>query len=259
MSAISVSIHRGGLDPELRGKRAFILHDFQCKDFEPYYKPRVWDKKVGLPETEKLGDAIFEQMSEAWQWFWYNWLDTYTHPTITSTDLKRRWKDLTDGAKAFTNKHGSDQYADYINGANLEKAPMAQENVTTAGNIVVLTGNHRSMGGKPFWGVWCLDRLSPPPNLDENHPARDCFIHAATVCRPEPAEGENFPRHAIAPNGTYVVNNFPHCDGNKVPVPFVSARGAASTFMGLNVRENWIWEGRLCPLDDDEFPAPTMR
>jgi hypothetical protein len=259
---------------EMRGCLGFILHDFQSTDVIPSYRPRMWqkcqtlpqEKWYGLPETEKLGDAQFEQMNETWQWFWFAWLDYYSPATVTMATIKKRWSDLTAGNKAFCNKHGGinnpntdKAYADYINGTNLHMDPMAQENATTAGNPVILTGNSRSIAGAPFLGVWCLDRTQAPLALLD-HPARDCFIHSAVVCRPEQGSEPNFPAEAPAPHGTYIVNNFPHCDGNKVPVPLVSARGRLGDFMGIPVRENWIRQTRLCRLRDYEFPiGSTVR
>lgn len=259
---IHVAVAPAQLPAEMRGKLGVLLHDFQSE--ETKWLPRVCNedgspklvsgKPYGLPETEKCGDNVFEKIVEPWQWFWFELLQ-YATPSLSVAEQKKKWSDLTSGMKFKTNKHGwDDGYADYINEVNVTKTPMSWENVSTCGNPVVLTGNKRNIGGRGFTGVWCLDTTEFPPEII-GHDAIDCFIHAATVCRPERGTQANFPRHTQAPNGTFVVNHFPHANGGKVPVPFQSARGAKSVFMGLPVRENWIADWRIAPLDDGEYPV----
>lgn len=267
------------LPPELAGKRAFLLHDFQCDDdnFTAYY-PRVCNsdgtpklvngKAIGLPETEKMGDAIFEPMDEARQFFWFELLTHEAKGTLTLAILQQRWSDLTAGDKFACNKHGGirnprteKRYWDYINDTHyLTDAPMAQENLTTCGNMVILSGREKNSAGVTYKGVLCLDGTQLPTSVEIiAHPLYKYFIHRATTCRPEKANVVNFPRRAIAPYGTYVVNPFPHLGGLDVPVPFISSRGEQSELMGLSCRENWIAERRLVTLDDDESPSPYVR
>lgn len=243
------------IPPEMRGLLGFIEHDFQSS--ETSFLPRVYGEKYGLPETEKLGDNMAEDMVEAWQWFWFDLLSLFSPPEKTEAQIKQSWADLTHGAKFKTNKHGwNNGYTDYINRVNIElDKPMRWENVTTCGNPVLLTGEKRNFGGNEFQGVWCLDTTFDPPADFIGHPAFDCLVHSATTCRPERGTQPNFPLHSIAPNGTFLCNNFPHTEGRRVPVPFQSARGRQADFMGIAVRENWIASWRLCKLEDHEYPV----
>ena len=182
------------LPPEMSGKLGYLRHDFHSE--ETNFLPRVWEirekfpndpsKWYGLPETEKLGDNIAEDLTEAWQWFWFDLLEAFSPPHFTEAMIKQKWSDLTHGAKFKTNKHGwNNGYCDYINRVNMDRPPMRWENVTTCGNPVLLTGNKRNIGGREFQGVYCLDTTqTPPPDL-LGHPAFDCLVHSATVCRPE--------------------------------------------------------------------------
>jgi hypothetical protein len=248
------------IPPEIAGKRGFILHDHQSAD-TGYQIYREY-----LPETEKFGDVIFEQMGEARQWFWFNLLKLYGGSSYTDTQIRAKWRYITAGNLAFCNKHGTGnnpgstkEFWDFINNRGNTDAPAAQENLTTCGNMIILTGNEKGFGGTPFVGFWCLDSLAPMPTNIENHPLLDYFIHAATTITPLPGSEPNFPRHSIAPNGTFIVNHFPALDGRRVPVPVFSARGMTGEIMGLKVRENWLRADRVCPLDDYEMPSPVVR
>ena len=124
--------------------------------------------------------------------------------------------------------------------------------------MIIKTGNEKGIGGVPFVGFWCLDSLAPMPVNIQDHPLRDYFVHAATTITPLPGSQPNFPRHSIAPNGTFISNHFPAFDGRKVPLPLFSASGITGEIMGIKVRENWLRKDRVCPLDDDEMPSPIV-
>jgi hypothetical protein len=251
------------IPPEIAGRRGFILHDFQSA--ENNYT--IW--REYLPETEKFGEVMFEKMEKARQLFWFGFLKLYAAGTKTDTQLKSIWSGITAGNKAFCNKHGgtknppvpanTNMFIDYINNTGNMDSPMSQENLTTCGNKIILTGNKKSIGGTPFLGFWCLDSLAAMPVNLESHALLDYFIHAATTVTPDAGSQPNFPRNSIAPNGTYKCNPFPNLDGRKVPVPIFSARGITSEIMGIKVRENWLREDRICNLDDDENPSPYVR
>jgi len=247
--------------PEIAGKRGFILHDFQTAETN-YLLFRY-----NLPETEKFGDALFEQMNEARQKFWFSLVEFCAGGRVTLSALKSFWAGLTAGNKAFCNKHGgkdnppagnTKKFIDYINGTGNVNEPMSQENLTTCGNMIILTGNSRSIGGVPYVGFWCLDSTAPMPNII-GHVLFNYFVHSATTITGESGTHPNFPRHSIAKNGTFVCNNFPSPFGGKVPVPAFSARGQQSEIMGIKVRENWLRADRVCKLDDDETPSPLVR
>lgn len=248
------------IPPEIEGRRAFLLHDFQTAETN-YSIFRSY-----LPETEKFGVAAFEIMQVERQKFWFGLLGFYAGGTKTEVQLRSIWSGLTAGNKAFCNKHGGTQnprsdvlYLDYINNTGNVDTPMAQESLTTCGNMIILTGGSRNIGGVPYVGFWCLDSLAAMPFGIEDSPLLDYFIHAATTITPDPGTQPNFPRHSIAPNGTFICNNFPNLDGRKIPVPVFSAIGAASEVMGIRVRENWLRADRVCKLDNDEFPSPMVR
>jgi hypothetical protein len=249
------------IPPEIAGKRGFILHDFQSAE-TGYALFRY-----KLPETEKFGDSFFEKMYEARQWFWFNLIVFYADGTKTMAQLKSFWAGLTAGNKAFCNKHGGQNnppvgndamFIDYINDTGNRDEPMSQENLTTCGNMIVLTGNNRSIGGVPYVALWCLDSTAPMPVNIQTHPLLDYFIHSATTITGDNGTRPNFPRNSIAPNGTFVVNNFPNLK-DKVPVPLFYAKGQQSEIMGLKVREGWLRADRVCKLDDDEMPSPLVR
>jgi len=253
------------IPPEIAGKRGFILHDFQSAESN-YSIFREY-----LPETEKFGDAAFESMGEARQWFWFGMMRFYGGEYYTEEELRKKWRYITAGNLFICNKHGTGnnpgsktEYWDFINNQGNTDTPAAQENLTTCGNMVILTGAEKNIGGKGYLGFWCLDSIAPMPVNFQDHPLRDYFIHAATTVTPLPGSEPNFPRHSIAPNGTFVCNHFPAfdkipLDKRKVPFPIFSARGTKGEIMGVKVRENWLRKDRICKLDDDESPSPVVR
>jgi len=270
---VNVTVRRGeGLPVEMRGRRGFLLHDFQSTDVEPQYRPRTWEKCQSLPpskwygtaETEKMVVSNKEPLRESWQWFAFSFFEAYAAPTgFSLPTLKQKWADFMHGAKFITNGFGSETNADYINGTHLDKEPMKQETIATCGNMVMLTGEKRTISKTPSTGFLMLDRAYEPPDFNFlwNHPARDMFICRATVCRPESTAGANFPVHSVAPNGPHLVNPFPHFDGKGMGVPFVLSTflGEPSEFMGLRVRQNWVRDTRVCLLEDWETPLPYVR
>ncbi len=199
-----------------------LLHDFECDDgSHPPYLPRVFGTKKGLPETEKCLINGFESMNENWQKFWFELLMRFDNNTLSEKTLKNRWATLTHGAKAFTNKHGSNTHKDYINGLNMDQEDMAQENVTTCGNVVLAAGEPVSKVKQMYLPVHCIDRNFPPPPIDQviNKP---WLVHRATVCLPFLVDSTPQPN---APNGRFIVNPFPDLDGRDVPVPFITKGG----------------------------------
>jgi len=289
MRTITIHATRNATPPlvipeEIRGKREFMLHDFQCDDdnFNAYYPrvcnadgtPRLVDgEPIGLPETEKAGENAYDILYEPFQWMWFELVVESAKVngvlTIPFEVLKtQRWPDLLAGDKAFCNKRGvirnprtEKRYYDFINQtSNLTEEPAGKERVTTCGNQVIMWGGEKSIGGVPFQGVLCLEATKLPTSAEIlAHPLYRYFIHTATTCRPEPAYAENFPRRAKAPHGTYVVNPFPHLGGLDVPVPFVSSGGEQVDLMGLHCCVNYIATRRLVLLDDNEMPSPYVR
>lgn len=248
------------IPPEIAGKRGFILRDYQSAE-TGYQIYREY-----LPQTEKFGVVTFEQMKEDRQKFWFGFLKFYGGSAYTDAQIRSKWRYITAGNLAFCNKHGTGnnpnsdkEYWDYINNQGNTDTPASQENLTTCGNMIILTGNEKGIGGIPFVGFWCLDSLAPMPVDFQDHALRDYFIHAATTITPLPATEPNSPRHSIAPNGVFICNHFPALDGRKVPIPVFSASGMTGEIMGVKVRENWLRKDRVCKLDDDEMPAPVVR
>jgi len=219
--------------------RAMVAHDYQSTDVDPDYRPRTWQKCQTLPsekwygtaETEKYFVSNKERLEKAWQFLAFDMFSYYGKAYSVSV-LKSKWADFMHGAKFITNGAGSETNADYINGTNLDKEDMKQETITCGGNVMVLSGNKRTISGVPCTGVLLLDRSYPPPSFETllNHPYHSCFVHAATVCRPEAGTQANFPRNAYAPNGTHIVNHFPHFDG--ALVPFLNSTFQGSRFTG---------------------------
>lgn len=244
------------IPPEVRGKLYVLLHDYQVDDlnFTPYL-PRVCNsdgtpnlingQPYGLPETEKCYIAQWEEMTEPWQWFWFDLLKRACPSTWTDAQVKSAWANLTHGARAFTNKHGwNDGYQDYINHVNPGVEGMKQENVTTCGNVVLAAGEPITKGGKLVLPIVTLDRLKPPPAI-EDVADKPWLIHTATICRPEHVDITPIPD---APNGTFSVIQFPQAGGNDVPVPLVTTGGL-----------NYIVMRRLRKLADGEpIPSPYV-
>lgn len=245
------------IPPEVRGKLYVIRHDYNCSDdnFTPYL-PRVCNpdgtpklvggKPYGLPETEKCILNTWEEMTREWQEFWFALLERVCPLGWPLAQTKDAWANLTHGARAFTNKHGwNDGYADYINGVNLDKQGMKQENVTTCGNVVLQAGEPVMKNGILVLPIVTLDRNLHPPMVDDVI-VRPWFIHTATICRPEHVD--ETPR-VDAPNGTFSVIQFPQAGGNDVPVPLITKGG-----------RNYIAMRRLRKLADGErIPSPYTR
>jgi hypothetical protein len=242
---VNISIHIDTIPANIRSRLWVLRHDFECDDANfTAFLPRTFGHEEGLPETEKCINSEFEKLTPEWQFFWFGLLEHNADETMTHDELIKRWQDLTHGMKAFTNKHGSEQYADYVSGNNLDKDPMSQENVTTCGNLVLAVNNTVvTRNGLPAIEVETLDRLKPPPTI-EDAISTPWFVHTATICRPEPVDPTPRPD---APNGTFSVIQFPQLNGKDVPVPFVTRGG-----------RNFIYLRRLKKLTG-AVPSPYVR
>ena len=242
---IHIFIQRGS-PPQVERNLYILLHDFECDDGNhPPYLPRVYGKTKGFPETVKCLNSTFEKMTEPWQRFWFELLKRFDKDTLPEAELKKRWAGLTNDATAFTNQHGSSTHRDYINGQNMDAEDMGQENVTTCGNVVLAAGEPVKKMGSMYLPVQCINRLLPPPPVDQviNQP---WLVHRATVCLPFQVDSTPLP---TAPNGTFRVNPFPHLDSRDVPVPFISKGGV-----------NYIDLRRLRKMNPDEsIPSPYVR
>lgn len=161
------------------GKYKRILHDQESDDGKD---------RIGVPEVWPLYISSYTDLTEAWQWFWfrvglvhpYTGFAHWDETKLTREEqdmLKREWRSLTHGAKAFTNNAGTELYRDYISRRNLTASLPKQGDITTCGNIV------RVIGDTTRWGVpvETLDGSKPPPPIElVNRLTRPDLIFAAT-------------------------------------------------------------------------------
>jgi hypothetical protein len=234
-----------------------LKHDFESPDWE--YFPRVWkdvkdlppERWYGLPETEKFLISDFLSLTPAWQNFWFGLMVHHARGlNIPEDRMKKEWASLTDGRKAFTNKNGSEEKADYINGTNLDKEPIRKEGLSTCGNIVKALGDPEIKSGELWVPVECINYNDAPPQIEAVADLRH-LVHAATICRPELIDDT---KTELAPNGKFRVNPFPNYDSGNgsrvpyVPVPMIAKGGI-----------NWIKLSRLRKLTPGErIPSPYV-
>jgi len=140
------------------GRFAQLRHDFESAEWG--YKPRTYglspsSPNIALPETihfQPFDSEDFVPLTEPMQWFHFELL-ARANPSLTTDELKQRWRALTVNSVAFTDKHSIDygtrfyggdptkNYADYILGVNLyNPKPIAWKSLSTGGNLVKIIG-----------------------------------------------------------------------------------------------------------------------
>lgn len=258
------------LPPEFRGRMGFLNHDFQTAGDSrgfPDYMPRV--DKNGLPETIKMLYSMLEKMDATYQHLWTDVFHFYSPTGTTYATSADRLEKMLAGNIAFTNNAGTDTNAWYPTKKNLYKAdgspqePAKQETITCGGAMVITHGGVENINGRLGQGILMLDRQRMPSfNQLMTHPARDFFVHAATICRVEKVSGASFPSIPIARNGPYRVNPFDRNGGNKCPVLFAfgmeEPKAYTIDFMSLCCRVNYVPLCRFSPLLDSEYPVSPL-
>jgi hypothetical protein len=200
MKTLTLTIHRsqaGGQAPTLmhdfqvpgEGHFALLRHDYENPEWG--YRPRTYEilparLNIALPETihfQPFNSEDFVPLTEPMQWFHFELL-ARANPTLTTTELKERWRALTVNSVAFTDKHSIDygtrffdgdptkNYADYILGVNLyNPKPIAWKSMSTGGNLVKIIASSRT--------IEAIDPSKPLPSIDEVW-QKPWLIHWAT-------------------------------------------------------------------------------
>jgi hypothetical protein len=166
-----------------------LRHDFESSEWD--YKPRSTKYGPGspnaaLPETvhfQPFDKQDFVPLTEEMQWFHFALL-AKANPTLSTDELKVRWRALTVNSVAFTDKHSIDygtrffdgdpskNYADYILGVNLyNPKPIAWKSMSTGGNLVKILGGTTT--------IEAIDFTQPLPPIDEVW-QKPWLIHWAT-------------------------------------------------------------------------------
>lgn len=100
-------------------------------------------------------------LNEQWQRFWMSLNMNPTKRTDKYGNIvtpENAFAAYTGRAVAFTDRYYSDDYADYINGHNLDQAPIAIEYIICGGAMVMC----KPRDDRTMW-IQYLDVFSPPP------------------------------------------------------------------------------------------------
>lgn len=139
--------------------------------------------KLGLPDTikgvqeNKVKDFVF--LSERMQ-KWMHKLCWERVPSMSESEAKLSWKSLMNGgggqegsqmsARAFSDYKGTETNADYINGANLDKDPVAMKSILTGGAWVEII-KYMRINGVEVVKIAAIDPLSEFEQLNPStHP-----------------------------------------------------------------------------------------
>lgn len=150
-------------------------------------------RKTSRPEVFRLEPHHFYDLTEAWQWFWFDALmwsrfEGMTDRTQLSEsqfdELAKAFSSLTAHNRAFTNGHGTDKSGNgpginYVTGENVDN-PIAE--IPAAATLIcggtVLTGEERYS----YLHVETLDGSSTPPSIRECNPgSHPWYFTAATI------------------------------------------------------------------------------
>jgi len=125
--------------------RCIVLHDIErCGLSRPEIN-NASSRTDGLPETCKFVNSNQISLTKELQEYWFDELKK-RNPNMSESARKLGWKSMTRGWAAVTNKFGSDKYADYINGTNLNVEPMKLEPIVMGGTILTMLGRERVYG-----------------------------------------------------------------------------------------------------------------
>lgn len=163
-----------------------------------------------LPATVESLEGIFIPMPKAYQLWLFEIWKVFGAP-MTLADLKNKWYSFWKSDRAFTNHgHGSDELADYVNSANMDRPPMARQMLTTVNNIVKQVDTVSYLGMD--WIVCEALTIYDMPTLDVLR-LKPWLLHYCTT-----SQSQVF-------NGKHGVGRFPQLNGNDVPLPLLSRNG----------------------------------
>jgi len=203
-----------------------LRHDFESAKWN--YRPRTsrYDAEsldAAGPETvgfQPFQAEYFVPLTEEMQWFQFNLL-ARANPSLSTDELKARWRALTAGCRVFTEGHSIDygnqlaggdpsrNYADYILEMNLDNPqPIAWRAISTGGNLVRLIESPTT--------IEAIDFTKPLPSVSEVW-EKPWLIHWATEETLDPLPS------AITIDGeqrqTWRVRPFPHMRPVGTPFP----------------------------------------
>jgi hypothetical protein len=164
-----------------------LRHDYESREWD--YKPRSamsGSQESAGPETvafQPFNGEDFVPLTEEMQWFHFGLL-AKANPSLSTDELKARWRALTVNCVVFTDEHyvdygtrfgGNDlskNYADYILGMNLDNpVPIAWKALSTGGNLVKILSAPTT--------IEAIDFTKPLPSVDEVW-QKPWLIHWAT-------------------------------------------------------------------------------
>ena len=189
-------------------------------------------KDSNRPATIKSLNDHVVPLNEEWQWFWFGHFMKNAGEIMTMEQIKQKWKALTDDDEAFTNGNGSSTHADYINGTNLSEPPMAEETLTTSGNIGLCIGEAIRAAGEMWLPFLALDGAKPPPPI--RWASHRHLIHTATIWYTD-----------TLLDGSHRIGPFPQLGGRDVPFPFISKGGV-----------NYVAARNCVKIPGPPFPSP---
>jgi hypothetical protein len=230
------------------GQYARILHDDEANDGK---------FRIRAPEVWPLYWVEYTELTQAWQWFFfrvglvhpYTGYKHWDETKLTASELemlKREWRSLTHGAKAFTNNAGTELYRDYISGKNMGAGLPAQGAITCCGNIVKIVGN-ATFKGTP---IETLDGTKPPPPIEKvNRIATPWLVFCAVNIPGYVEGGKEFPQYVTVDGKKRVkADPFPNLEPKDTCVPLRSngnKTGNRYTRDGINLCVNYIRSSRL--------------
>ena len=251
---------------------AYVLHDQETAfyNFTPRSIVNPNDKlqnDVGYPEIVPLLFRDYVDLTEAWQWFWFDQLmlsmfghtDLNLLAQVEQDFIKNAWRGLTKGYTAFCNGKGTNDAHDYINNNTLDGFPGLSQ-LSCGGNVVeLLDANLVTRYGQYYYKVKVLDGTKPPPlSKDVNHATAPQVVNVATNSTPFGFDGNP------ATSGPWKVDHFHYLNGKPVYFP-VASKGIPVSERGFDdAGYYWVVDFidarrvRLMRQGDQYPPNPTV-
>lgn len=142
MSTISITIGTAPQAPSPitppEGDYYYQMGDWETDEYGGGVRPSVI-QNGGEPATMKSRHDIWVPMPEPFQRWYYEVFKLHAPTWMTEAEKKQAWANIWASKLAWTNfQHGSEYLADYINGTNLDKEPMARETLGSRRNVLLL-------------------------------------------------------------------------------------------------------------------------
>jgi len=117
------------------------MDDFQWEDKPAPIRPAAYrlPNGGGVPATRATGTSVWVPMPREFQLWFYEVWKIFAPPEMDEATVKQKWAAIWEDKLFQTNfEHGSATLADYINGTNLDKPPMARQTLVMRGNTLRL-------------------------------------------------------------------------------------------------------------------------